>query len=218
MARAIAEWRSRYSLLTRAREWWEQNPERGRRLALAAFRGLHPALLETVLSDLEHAPRMERRGVYVTERPAMDRVRAAQVSGNYAHAAELARRAFRGLPDHLLQEVLEDLLEAPVMERPGRRIYALCRRCEGNGVVVHPLMRNDYWRLDHEMRGDWELPCPRCGGEGIEPEYAEDAGVAEYAEDAGVTQGGADDGFGTPDWWSGLGADVSWDWPPEEEV
>jgi len=217
MTRALAAWRSRYSLLSRAREWWEQNSERGRRLALAAFRGLHPTLLETVLSDLEGAPRMERRGVYVSERPAMDAVRVAQVRGNHVHAAELARRAFRGLPDDLLQEVLEDLGETPVMDRPGRSIYALCRECEGSGVVVHPLMRGDYWRLDPEMRGDWEITCPRCGGEGVEPESEvhEDAEVHEVHEDGGVAHDGGDDGFGTPDWWDGVGADISWDWPPE---
>ncbi len=212
MARALAAWRSRYSLLSRAREWWEQDPERGRRLAAAAFKGLHPRMVETLLSDLEYAPRMERRGVYVSERPAMDRVRAAQVRGNHVHAAELARRAFRGLPDALLQEVLEDLRETPVMDRPGRSIYPLCRGCEGAGVVPHPLMRGDYWRLDPEMRGDWEVPCPRCGGEGIEPEEVEDPEVlhGDLAHD--------DDGFGTPDWWNSVGGDISWDWPPEEMV
>jgi hypothetical protein len=216
MARALAAWRSRYSLLSRAREWWDQNPERGRRLALAAFRGLHPTLLETVMRDLEGAPRMERRGVYVSERPAMDRIRAAQVRGNHAHATELARRAFRGLRDDLLQEVLEDLRETPVMERPGTRVYPLCRECGGSGVVVHPLMRRDYWRLDPEMRGDWEVPCPRCGGEGVEPEVAEGDLEGSYGED--IAHNGGDDGFSTPDRWDGVGADVSWDWPPEDVV
>jgi len=213
MTRALAAWRSRYSLLSRAREWWEQDPERGRQLAVAAFRGLHPRMVETILSDLESAPRMERRGVYVAERPAMDSIRAAQVAGNHTHAAELARRAFRGLRDDLLQEILEDLRYAPVMPSPGTRVYPLCRECEGAGVVVHPLMRGHYWRLDPEMQGDWELPCPRCGGEGIEP--AEDL-EGPYGED--VAHDGGDDGFCTPDWWDGVGADLTWDWPPEEEV
>jgi hypothetical protein len=219
MARALAAWRSRYSLLTRAREWWEQDPERGRRLTLAAFQGLHPTLLETVLADLEYAPRMERRGVYVSERPAMDSIRAAQVHGDYDHAAELARRVFRGLPDALLQEVLEDIRTAPVMDCPGRRIYALCRECEGSGVVVHPLMRGDYWRLDPEMRGDWEITCPRCNGEGVEPEEVEPVEVGDPEGPHGdLAHDGGDEGFGTPDWWGSVGGDISWDWPPEEEV
>ena len=192
MARALAAWRARYSLLTRAREWWEQNPERGRQLAIAAFRGLHPTLLETVMRDLEHAPRMERRGIYVTVRPAMDSIRASQVRGDYHHAAELARRGFLGLPQNLLQEVLEDIRHAPVMPSPGMRVYPLCRECGGGGTIVHPLMRDDYWRLDPEMQGDWELTCPRCGGEGIEPE------MAEVGEDV-AHDGGEPEGFGTPD-------------------
>ncbi len=217
MTRALGAWRERHSLLTRAREWFEEgHPERGRRLAAAAFQGLYPTLLETAMRDLEYAPRMERRGVYVTERPAMDRVRAAQVRGNHVHAAELARRAFRGLPDALLQEVLEDIRHAPVMPSPGMRVYPLCRECEGAGVVPHPLMRGDYWRLDEEMKGDWEVPCPRCGGEGIEPEVEVGEPEVLPAEDA--AHDGGDDGFGTPDWWDSVGADVSWDWPPEEEV
>jgi hypothetical protein len=219
MARALAEWRSRYSLLTRAREWFEEgHQERGRQLAIAAFDGLHPTLLETVLSDLEHAPRMERRGVYVTARPAMGSIRAAQVRGDHVHAAELARRAFQGLPEEVIQEILEDISTAPVMDRPGRRIYALCRECEGSGVVPHPLMRDHFWRLDPEMQGDWEIPCPRCQGEGIEPEVVEDLEGLHGEEDEVAHDGGADDGFGTPDWWGSVGADVSWDWPPEEEV
>jgi hypothetical protein len=228
MARALAAWRSRHSILTCAREWFEQNPERGRRLAIAAFRGLHPRTVETVLTDLESAPRTDRRGIYVTVRPAMDSIRAAQVRGNYAHAGELARRVFGGLPQDLLEEMLGDLRESPVMDRPGRRIYALCRECDGAGVVPHPLMRGDYWRLDEEVKGDWEVPCPRCGGDGVEPEDenpkdaedtwdAQDAEDGEDAEDDSAAHDGGDDGFGTPDWWD-VGADVSWDWPPEEEV
>jgi hypothetical protein len=200
MARAIAAWRSRYSLLSRAREWFEEgHQERGRQLALAAFRGLHPTLLETVMKDMEFAPRMERRGVYVSERPAMDSVRAAQVRGDHARATELARRAFRGLPDDLLQEVLEDLRETPVMERPSTRVYSLCRECEGSGVVPHPLMRRDYWRLDPEVQGDWEVPCPRCGGEGIEPEVAEvELEDLEGPDGDLAHDGGKPEEFGTP--------------------
>jgi hypothetical protein len=216
MARALAEWRARYSLLSRAWEWWEQNPERGRQLALAAFRGLHPGVVETILSDMDNAPRMERRGVYVTARPAMDSIRAAQVRGNYVHAAELARRAFQGLPEEVIQEILEDIRHAPVMPSPGMRVYPLCRECGGSGVVPHPLMRDHFWRLDEEMRGDWEVTCPRCGGEGIEPEGVEDS--EDYGEGEYVAHDGGADEFGTPDWWNGVGADVSWDWPPEEEV
>ena len=199
MTRALREWRARYSLLTRARGWWEQNPERGRQLALAAFRELHPTLLETVMRDLEFAPRMERRGVYVTVQPAMDAVRAAQVAGNHARATELARRAFRGLPDNLLQEVLEDIRHAPVMPSPGMRVYPLCRMCEGAGVVVHPLMRDDYWRLDPEMQGDWEVPCPRCEGEGVEPEAAEVEDLEGPYGEKVAHDGGEPEEFGTPD-------------------
>jgi hypothetical protein len=201
MARALREWRARYSLLSRAREWFEEgHRERGRRLAIAAFRGLLPSMVETALSDLEHAPRMERQGVYVTVRPAMDTIRAAQVRGDYGYAAGLARRAFQGLPEEVIQEILDDLRAAPVMDRPGRRIYALCRGCGGSGVVPHPLMRDHYWRLDEEMRGDWELPCPRCGGEGIEPEVAPKELEGSDGEEDEVAHDGGDDGFGTPDW------------------
>jgi hypothetical protein len=168
-------------------------------------------MVEGILSDLEFAPRMERRGIYVTVRPAMDAVRVAQVRGNYDHAGEVARHAFRGLPDDLIHEVLEDLRESPVMDRPGRRVYALCRECEGAGVVVHPLMRGHYWRLDPEMRGDWEVTCPRCGGEGVEPESEN----PEDAEDDSVAHHGGAEPIITPDWWDRLGGDISWDWPPE---
>jgi hypothetical protein len=217
MARALREWRSRYSLLSRAREWWEQNPERGRQLALATFRGLHPSMVETVLSDLENAPRMERRGVYVSERPAMDSIRVAQEGNHVVRATEVAMRAFNGLPEHLIQEILEDIRHAPVMPSPGIRVYPLCRECEGSGVIPHPLMRDHFWRLDPEMRGDWEVTCPRCGGEGIEPEGAEDL-EGPYCEESVAHDGGAELIISTPDWWDGVRADVSWDWPPEEEV
>jgi hypothetical protein len=199
VARALAAWRSRHSLLTRAREWWEQNPERGRRLALAAFEELHPTLLETVMKDLELAPRMERRGVYVSERPVMDAVRAAQVAGNHTRAAKLAMAAFEGLPNNLLQEILEDLRAAPVMGRPGLRVRARrpCPFCEGTGVSPVPLGRSPLTPRTLPPDDDWG-DCPTCWGEGV-VRLPLDQDTEEVLR--AMTPEGT--------------ADISWDWPPE---
>jgi hypothetical protein len=69
MARALREWRSRHSLLSRAREWSEEGQqERGRRLAIAAFRGLPEEVIQEILDDLRAAPVMDCPGLRVQVR------------------------------------------------------------------------------------------------------------------------------------------------------
>ena len=67
--------------------------------------------------------------------------------------------------------VRHDLLFGPLPQtRRGLSVRAVrhkrCPLCKGNGVVIHPLMRDVYHLLDPEVAGEWEVDCPECEGTG----------------------------------------------------
>ena len=114
---------------------------------------------------------LERKAIqawYEEGNSLVSRAWAWRTRGERQRALELARAAFKELPQNLLEEVLEDIQWAPVMDQRGFSVRELCRRCKGSGVVISPVIgERHYWLMDPEMRGDWELTCPECGGEGL---------------------------------------------------
>lgn len=45
---------------------------------------------------------------------------------------------------------------------------ALCKMCEGHGVVwSHPMARP--WEVPKDLADEWWADCPGCGGEGLVP-------------------------------------------------
>jgi hypothetical protein len=107
----------------------------------------------------------------------------------------LVSEAFKGASPELINEVVRDVLMAPVLSYPGRSVRPLCKACGGVSMTTYLLMEGMDIRFDPRDRSTWDVaPCPRCGGTGTEPE--EGAGLARADEQ---------------DMW----ADISWDWPPE---
>jgi hypothetical protein len=107
----------------------------------------------------------------------------------------LVSAAFKGASPELVNEVIRDVLMAPVLSYPGRSVRPLCKACGGVSMTTYLLMEGADIRFDPYDPSTWDVaPCSRCGGTGTEPE--EGGNLAKADE---------------PD----MGADISWDWPPE---
>ncbi len=120
------------------------------------------------------------------ELSVLSHIRRAQAEGRYELALRLSWLMIDSFPEHLREELKEDLLFGPLPQpRRGLSVRATrrkrCRFCGGSGVIAHPLMREAHQRLDPETAGEWEMDCPQCGGSG----------------------------------WA-MSSDVSWDWPESE--
>jgi hypothetical protein len=117
---------------------------------------------------------LEKRAVrawYEAGNSVLSKVRQAQAEGEHELAVRLSWLVVRGFPEPLRSEVRYDLLFGPLPQpRQGFSVRAVrrkqCPPCKGSGVVVHPLMRDIYHRLDPEVAGEWEVGCPECGEAG----------------------------------------------------
>jgi len=106
----------------------------------------------------------------------------------------LVFEAFKGASEEIVEEVIQDILMAPVMSYPGRSVRPLCKACGGVSLAARLLMDGIDIRPGPGDLGAWNFaPCPRCGGTGTEPEEGVDAAA--------------------PAMWG----DVSWDWPPDSD-
>jgi hypothetical protein len=118
--------------------------------------------------------KLERKAIrawYEADNSLLSRVRQAQAESKHELAIRLSWLMVKSLPNLIRDEVKHDLLFGPLPQtRRGFSVRAVCHKrcplCKGNGVIVHPLMKDAYHRLDPEMAGEWELDCPECGGTG----------------------------------------------------
>jgi hypothetical protein len=116
----------------------------------------------------------ERRATwawYLAGNSILSKVRQAQAEGEHTLAVRLSWLAVKSFPEGLREEVKHDLLFGPLPQsRRGLSVRAVrrkrCPLCEGDGVIVHPLMKDVYHRLDPEVAEEWEMDCPECGGTG----------------------------------------------------
>jgi len=116
----------------------------------------------------------ERRATwawYLAGNSILSKVRQAQAEGEHGLAIRMSWLAVKSFPEGLREEVKHDLLFGPLPQaRRGFGVRAVhCKRCplcKGDGIIVHPLMRDVYHLLDPEVAGEWEMDCPECKGTG----------------------------------------------------